>query len=245
MEWDMLQLESVDVMYGQRQALFGLSLKVEQGEFVTLLGANGAGKTTTLRTISGLLKPARGRIAFDGQEIGGMPPSAIVRLGISHSPEGRKVWPFMTVEENLLLGGYVHRRRVAPSAGLQRIYDLYPRLQERRKQYAGTLSGGEQQMLAIGRALMSGPRLLILDEPSLGLAPIMIDRTAELIAGIHRAGMTILLVEQNAALALQMSDRAYVIETGHLALEGRSKELLQSDYVRRAYLGAASADAAT
>jgi branched-chain amino acid transport system ATP-binding protein len=168
-----------------------------------------------------------------------MAPSAIVKLGISHSPEGRKVWPFMTVEENLLMGGYVHRRERKPEAGLQRIYDLYPRLHERRKQYAGTLSGGEQQMLAIGRALMSNPKMLILDEPSLGLAPIMIDRTADLIREIHRSGMTILLVEQNASLALQMSDRAYVIETGHLALEGSSASLLQSDYVQKAYLGAA------
>jgi branched-chain amino acid transport system ATP-binding protein len=234
----MLRLEGIDVMYGQRQALFGFSLRVEQGEFVTLLGANGAGKTTTLRTISGLLKPARGKIEFDGHDIGGMTPSAIVKLGISHSPEGRKVWPFMTVEENLLMGGYVHRRERKPEAGLQRIYDLYPRLQERRKQYAGTLSGGEQQMLAIGRALMSNPKVLILDEPSLGLAPIMIDRTADLIREIHRSGMTILLVEQNASLALQMSDRAYVIETGHLVLEGSSASLLKSDYVQKAYLGA-------
>jgi branched-chain amino acid transport system ATP-binding protein len=241
----MLQLEGVDVMHGQRQTLFGLSMKVESGEFVTVLGANGAGKTTTLRTISGLMKPSRGRIVFDGKDIAGLAPSAIVKMGISHSPEGRKVWPFMTVEENLLLGGYVHRRRVAPALGLKRAYELYPRLEERRKQYAGTLSGGEQQMLAIGRALMSNPRLLILDEPSLGLAPIMIDRTAELIAGIHRSGVTILLVEQNAALALQMSDRAYVIETGHLALEGKSSELLQSDYVRKAYLGASGAFAET
>ncbi len=177
----MLRLENVDVMYGQRQALFGLSMRVERGEFVTLLGANGAGKTTTLRTISGLLKPTRGSIEFDGQNIAGAAPSAIVKLGISHSPEGRKVWPFMTVEENLLMGGYVHRRQQRPEDGLKRIYDLYPRLQERRKQYAGTLSGGEQQMLAIGRALMSNPKVLILDEPSLGLAPIMIDRTADLI----------------------------------------------------------------
>ena len=235
----MLRLDGVDVMYGQRQALFGLTMTVEQGEFVTLLGANGAGKTTTLRTISGLLRPSRGRIEFDGKDIAGMAPSDIVRMGISHSPEGRKVWPFMTVDENLLLGGYVHRKRVPPASGLKRIYDLYPRLEERRSQYAGTLSGGEQQMLAIGRALMSNPRMLILDEPSLGLAPIMIDRTADLIAGIHRSGVTVLLVEQNAALALQMSNRAYVIETGRLALEGDSKTLLQSDYVRKAYLGAA------
>jgi branched-chain amino acid transport system ATP-binding protein len=235
----MLRLEDVDVMYGQRQALFRFSMKVEQGEFVTLLGANGAGKTTTLRTISGLLKPSRGKIEFNGQDIGGMPPSAIVRMGISHSPEGRKVWPFMTVEENLLMGGYANRRKQKPEAGLQRIYDLYPRLQERRKQYAGTLSGGEQQMLAIGRALMSNPKMLILDEPSLGLAPVMIDRTVDLIREIHRSGTTILLVEQNASLALEISDRAYVIETGHLALEGSSESLLKSDYVQKAYLGAA------
>ena len=234
----MLRLENVDVKYGNRQALFGLTMKVEQGEFVTLLGANGAGKTTTLRTISGLIKPVRGSIEFDGVDITGMMPAAIVRLGISHSPEGRKVWPFMTVEDNLLLGGYAHRKRVPPASGLKRIYGLYPRLEERRLQYAGTLSGGEQQMLAIGRALMSNPRMLILDEPSLGLAPIMIDRTADLIMGIHKAGLTILLVEQNAILALQMSNRAYVIETGRLVLEGDSQSLLRSDYVRKAYLGA-------
>jgi len=238
----MLRLENVDVKYGQRQALFGLNLHVAQGEFVTLLGANGAGKTTTLRTISGLLKPSAGRILFEDDEISGKPPSAIVRLGISHSPEGRKVWPFMTVEDNLVLGGYVHRRR-SLKADLARIYELYPRLHERRRQYAGTLSGGEQQMLAIGRALMSNPRILILDEPSLGLAPIMIDRTSDLIRSIHQSGVTILLVEQNAALALQMSDRAYVIETGRLVLEGRSAELLRSDYVQQAYLGAGGAHA--
>jgi len=235
----MLRLDGVDVMYGQRQALFGLSLRVEQGEFVTLLGANGAGKSTTLRTISGLLKPTKGSIEFEGKTISGMPPSAIVKLGISHSPEGRRVWPFMTVEENLLLGGYVHRRQRPPESSVGRIYELYPRLYERRRQLAGTLSGGEQQMLAIGRALMSEPKLLILDEPSLGLAPIMIDRTADLIQEIHRSGMTILLVEQNASLALQMSDRAYVIETGRLALEGDSATLLKSDYVQKSYLGAA------
>lgn len=235
----MLRLEEIDVMYGNRQALFGLSMKVEQGEFVTLLGANGAGKTTTLRTISGLTRPSRGRITFEGTEITNLTPAAIVRLGISHSPEGRKVWPHMTVEDNLLLGGYAHRRQTPPASGLKRIYGLYPRLEERRMQHAGTLSGGEQQMLAIGRALMSNPRLLILDEPSLGLAPIMIERTADLIAGIHKAGLTVLLVEQNAVLALQMSNRAYVIETGRLALEGSSRDLLNSDYVRKAYLGAA------
>jgi branched-chain amino acid transport system ATP-binding protein len=234
----MLRLEGVDVRYGQRQALFGVSMHVEQGEFVTLLGANGAGKTTTLRTISGLVQPSAGRIRFHDEEIHDLSPSAIVKRGISHSPEGRKVWPFMTVEENLLLGGYVHRRERKPEAGLQRIHELYPRLLERRAQLAGTLSGGEQQMVAIGRALMSNPKLLILDEPSLGLAPIMIDRTVDLIREIHRAGVTILLVEQNAALALQISDRAYVMETGRLVLEGRSDELLHSDYVRKAYLGA-------
>jgi branched-chain amino acid transport system ATP-binding protein len=235
----MLLLENVDVMYGPRQALFGFSMKVGQGEFVTLLGANGAGKTTTVRTISGLSKPSRGKIEFDGVDIAGMAPSEIVKLGISHSPEGRKVWPFMTVEENLLMGGYANRRLRKPKDGLQRIYDLYPKLHERRKQYAGTMSGGEQQMLAIGRALMSNPKMLILDEPSLGLAPVMIDRTVDLIREIHRSGTTILLIEQNALLALQISDRAYVIETGHLALEGRSDSLLNSDYVQKSYLGAA------
>jgi branched-chain amino acid transport system ATP-binding protein len=234
----MLRLDAVDVFYGRRQALFDISLYVGRGEFVTILGANGAGKTTTLRTISGLLKPGRGRIEFEGQGIAGRSPSAIVALGISHCPEGRRVWPFMSVEENLLMGGYVHRRRRL-DGDLQRIYDLYPRLAERRRQLAGTMSGGEQQMLAIGRALMSDPKVLILDEPSLGLAPIMIERTAELIGEIHGRGTTILLVEQNAALALQLSDRAYLIETGRIALEGRSADLLASEYVQSAYLGGA------
>lgn len=236
----MLRLENIDVLYGQRQALFNFSMTVKQGELVSLLGANGAGKTTTLRTISGLAKPSQGRIIFEGKEIQGLTPSEIVKMGISHCPERRKVWPYMTVEENLLLGGYAHRRQRPPEANLKRIYDLYPRLQERRRQYASTFSGGEQQMLAIGRALMSNPKMLILDEPSLGLAPIMIDRTVDLIREIHRSGVTVLLVEQNATLALQISDRAYVIETGHLALEGSSAQLLESDYVQKAYLGATS-----
>jgi branched-chain amino acid transport system ATP-binding protein len=235
----MLRLEGVDLFYGRRQALFSVSLDVAKGEFVTLLGANGAGKTTTLRTISGLLKPARGRIEFDGRDLTRLSPSKIVELGISHSPEGRKVWPFMTVEENLLMGGYVHRWRGRLDRDLQRIFDLYPRLAERRRQFAGTLSGGEQQMLAIGRALMSDPKVLVLDEPSLGLAPIMIERTAEQIQSIHRNGTTILLVEQNASLALQMSDRAYLIETGRVVASGKSADLLASDYVKAAYLGAA------
>lgn len=233
----MLLLEKIDVKYGMRQALFGLDLEVKKGEFVTLLGANGAGKTTTLRTISGLIKPSNGRIVFEGTQISGVPPSVIVSMGVSHSPEGRKVWPYMSVEDNLLLGGYVHRRGGQLKPALERIYDLYPRLYERRVQHAGTLSGGEQQMVAIGRALMSSPKMLILDEPSLGLAPIMIDRTMDLICDIHKSGITILLVEQNAALALQISDRAYVIETGKLVLQGQSAELLKSDYVQQAYLG--------
>lgn len=235
----MLRLDGVDIFYGRRQALFSVSLEVAQGEFVTLLGANGAGKTTTLRTISGLLKPARGKVEFNGQDLSRLTPSQIVELGISHSPEGRKVWPFMTVEENLLMGGYVHRWRRRLDRDLERIFDLYPRLAERRRQLAGTLSGGEQQMLAIGRALMSDPKVLVLDEPSLGLAPIMIERTAEQIQAIHRNGTTILLVEQNASLALQMSDRAYLIETGRVVTSGKSADLLASDYVRTAYLGAA------
>jgi len=237
----MLRLENIDVKYGQRQALFGLNLEVQQGEFVTLLGANGAGKTTTLRTISGLIKPSNGRVIFRDTEISGAAPSEIVKQGISHSPEGRKVWPFMTVEENLMLGGYVHRRGGRLKAELERIYELYPRLHERRTQHAGTLSGGEQQMVAIGRALMSSPKMLILDEPSLGLAPIMVDRTMDLVCDIHKSGITILLVEQNASLALQISDRAYVIETGKLVLEGKSADLLKSDYVQQAYLGMGAA----
>src|SRR5690606_5101371 len=237
----MLRLENIDVKYGQRQALFGLNLEVQQGEFVTLLGANGAGKTTTLRTISGLIKPSNGRVIFRDTEISGAAPSEIVKQGISHSPEGRKVWPFMTVEENLMLGGYVHRRGGRLKAELERIYELYPRLHERRTQHAGTLSGGEQQMVAIGRALMSAPNMLILDEPSLGLAPIMVARTMDLVCDIHKSGITILLVEQNASLALQISDRAYVIDTGKLVLEGKSADLLKSDYVQQAYLGMGAA----
>jgi branched-chain amino acid transport system ATP-binding protein len=235
----MLRLEGIDIFYGRRQALFSVSLEVGAGAFVTLLGANGAGKTTTLRTISGLLHPARGRVEFEGRDISRLPPSEIVALGISHSPEGRKVWPFMTVEENLLMGGYVHRRGRRLDRDLERIFDLYPRLAERRQQLAGTLSGGEQQMLAIGRALMSEPKLLVLDEPSLGLAPIMIERTAEQIREIHRRGTAILLVEQNATLALEMSDQAYVIETGRVVMSGPSADMLASDYVKAAYLGAA------
>ncbi len=237
----MLRLENVSVKYGRRQALFDVSLEVGQGEFITLLGANGAGKTTTLRTLSGLLKPSGGRIQFEDADITGAASASIVRAGMSHCPEGRKVWPFMTVEENLLLGGYVHRRGGGLKTELQRIYDLYPRLYERRTQHAGTLSGGEQQMVAIGRALMSRPKMLLLDEPSLGLAPIMIDRTMDLICDIHRSGITVLLVEQNASLALQISDRAYVIETGKLVLQGNSAELLKSDYVQHAYLGMGAA----
>lgn len=237
----MLRLENVSVKYGRRQALFDINLEVAQGEFITLLGANGAGKTTTLRTLSGLVKPSSGRIVFEEADIAGAAPAAIVRAGISHCPEARKVWPFMTVEENLLLGGYVHRKSGRLKDELQRIYDLYPRLYERRSQHAGTLSGGEQQMVAIGRALMSSPKMLLLDEPSLGLAPIMIDRTMDLICEIHRSGITVLLVEQNASLALQISDRAYVIETGKLVLQGKSAELLKSDYVQHAYLGVGAA----
>jgi branched-chain amino acid transport system ATP-binding protein len=235
----MLRLDGIDIFYGRRQALFSVSLEVGDGAFVTMLGANGAGKTTTLRTISGLLHPSRGRIEFDGRDISRLPPSEIVALGISHSPEGRKVWPFLTVEENLIMGGYVHRRSRRLTQGLDRIFDIYPRLAERRQQLAGTLSGGEQQMLAIGRALMSEPKLLVLDEPSLGLAPIMVERTAEQIREIHRRGTAILLVEQNATLALQMSDHAYLIETGRMVMSGASADLLASDYVKAAYLGAA------
>ncbi|MFZ1059128.1 MAG: ABC transporter ATP-binding protein [Candidatus Rokuibacteriota bacterium] len=239
----MLTLEGVDVYYEKRQVLFGISLQVGKGEFVALLGANGAGKTTTLRLLSGLVKPARGRIEFGGENIAGRNSAAIVRLGIAHCPEGRRVWPQMTVWENLMMGAYVARRQRDIARDLDRVYFLYPILRERSGQLAGSLSGGEQQMLSIGRALMVEPTLLLLDEPSLGLAPRMIEKTAETIQKIHKQGTAVLLVEQNAFLALNLAERAYVLETGRIALEGRAQALLNHDHVRRAYLGSTAARA--
>jgi branched-chain amino acid transport system ATP-binding protein len=233
----MLALEGVHAAYGPVEAIRGLDLEVRAGELVCLIGANGAGKSSTLRAISGLLPPTRGRIVFDGREIHRLEPDAILARGIAHCPEGRRVFPYLSVEENLAMGAYVRRDRRAVAEDIGRLCEHFPILAERRRQAAGTLSGGEQQMLAIARALMSRPRLLLLDEPSLGLAPTVVETTFEIIADIRRGGTTVLMVEQNAYLALRMADRAYVMETGRVALTGAARELLDDDHVRRAYLG--------
>ena len=233
----LLEVQNLQTFYGNIQALKGISLEVNEGEVVTLIGSNGAGKSTTLRSISGLTPPREGSIRFEGKEIGETPPQEIVRLGISQAPEGRHCFPRMTVRENLDLGA--HRRRGPGIAeDFDRVFDLFPRLKERERQKAGTMSGGEQQMLAIGRALMSNPRLLLLDEPAMGLAPVLVERIYETIAEINRQGTTILLVEQNANFALDVSNRGYVLETGTVALTDESSALLENPEVQRAYLGA-------
>lgn len=235
----LLEVEDLAVAYGQVEAVKGISFSVGKGEICALLGANGAGKTTTLRALSGLLPARRGVIRYEGADITRAPAHRIVQMGIAHSPEGRRVFPTLTVEENLTLGGFIHRKRPdAVARGKEHVYELFPRLRERRQQLAGTLSGGEQQMLAIGRALMSRPRLLLLDEPSLGLAPLVIAQIFEVLEEIRRAGTTIFLVEQNAHRALQLADRAYVLENGRIVMSGEGRELLANDEVRRAYLGA-------
>jgi branched-chain amino acid transport system ATP-binding protein len=233
----LLELEDVHTYYGNIAALKGISLEVEEGEIVTLIGSNGAGKSTTLRSISGLTPPRRGSVRFDGRELAETPPQDIVRLGVSQSPEGRHCFPRMTVRENLELGAYL-RRDAGVNDDLERVFALFPRLQEREKQKAGTMSGGEQQMLAIGRALMANPKLLLLDEPSMGIAPILVERIYETIAEINRQGTTILLVEQNANYALSVSKRGYVLETGQIAISDASEALRDNPEVQRAYLGA-------
>ncbi|MFO7254711.1 MULTISPECIES: ABC transporter ATP-binding protein [Limnochorda] len=234
----LLEVKDLTVRYGGVVALHRLSLQVEAGEIVTLLGANGAGKSTTLRAISGLVPPAGGQIRLDGEEVTRLPAHALVERGVAHVPEGRKVFPTLTVEENLNLGGYTRRRhRHALAEGRDRVYQLFPRLKERRHQLAGTLSGGEQQMLAIGRGLMASPRLLLLDEPSLGLAPKLVVEIFRTIKAINRQGVAVLLVEQNARLALHVAQRGYVLETGRLVLEGMAHELQGDPQVREAYLG--------
>ena len=231
-----LTVKNINVYYGAIHALKGISLDVNRGEIVTLIGANGAGKSTTLHTISGLLRSKTGDIEFLESSIARTPAHKIVSLGISHVPEGRRIFQGMTVEENLQMGAFVTKAdRIDDN--LAYVYDQFPRLKERTRQIAGTLSGGEQQMLAMGRALMSDPRLLMLDEPSMGLAPILVDQIFEIIQNLNKAGTTILLVEQNAQMALSVADRAYVIETGRITLSGTGKELAQSDEVRKAYLG--------
>jgi len=233
----MLKVENLDVYYGAVHGLKGVSLTAEAGEIVTLIGANGAGKTTLLRSISGLVPSKSGRVLFEGRDITKMPAHDIVGLGISQSPEGRMVFATMSVEDNLELGAYRRKDRAAITADRKEVYRLFPRLEERRKQSAGTLSGGEQQMLAIGRALMSRPRLLLLDEPSLGLAPLLVREIFKTIQTINQQGVTVLLVEQNAHMALSIAKRGYVLETGKVRLEAPAAELLANEEVREAYLG--------
>jgi branched-chain amino acid transport system ATP-binding protein len=232
----LLELDDVHVRYGKIEALKGISLSIDEGEIVTLIGGNGAGKTTTLKTISGLRPVAAGTIRLGGENIVGLAPHRLVAMGVAHAPEGRGIFPGMTVRENLEMGAY-GRRGADLRPDLDRVFALFPRLQERIRQFAGTLSGGEQQMLAIGRALMARPSLLLLDEPSMGLAPKLVTQVFETITEINRQGTTILLVEQNAAQALQRAHRAYVIETGRVVIEGSAGELRASDAVRKAYLG--------
>jgi branched-chain amino acid transport system ATP-binding protein len=233
----MLVIEDLHARYGPVEALRGVTLEVRAGELVCLLGANGAGKSSTLRAISGLLRPTRGRIVLEGGHIHTLEPDRVLGLGIAHCPEGRRVFPYLTVEENLRMGAWVRRDRAAIAEDLDRMCAYFPILAERRAQAAGTLSGGEQQMLAIARALMARPRLMLLDEPSLGLAPTLVEATFEIVAEIRRRGTTVLMVEQNAYQALRLADRAYVMETGRIVLEGRAQDLLRDDRVRRAYLG--------
>jgi branched-chain amino acid transport system ATP-binding protein len=232
-----LEVRALEVSYGQIKAVKGIDIEVKQGELVCLIGANGAGKTTTLKALSGMLPPSQGEILFEGERITGSPSHALVRRGIALAPEGRGIFGRLTVEENLRLGAYARRDGAGIRQDLERAYGLFPRLAERRRQFAGTLSGGEQQMLAIGRALLSRPRLLLLDEPSMGLAPMLVQKIFEIIRQIAAEGVTLLLVEQNAKLALQISHRGYVLESGRVALADTAAALLTNPRVRQAYLG--------
>ena len=233
----MLKIDDINVYYGAIHAIKGISLEVNEGEIVTLIGANGAGKSTTLRTISGLLKPKTGTMTFEGKNIAGVPAHNIVKAGISQVPEGRRIFAEMSVMENLDLGAFIRKDKDGIQKDLKMVFERFPRLEERKNQEAGTLSGGEQQMLAMGRALMSRPRLLLLDEPSMGLAPLLIKEIFSIIQDINKTGTTILLVEQNANMALSIANRAYVLETGRITLSGDAKELAASEDVRKAYLG--------
>ncbi len=232
----LLKVDDIHVYYGSIHAIKGISFEVREGEIVTLIGANGAGKSTTLNTVSGLLRPRSGLITFEGKSIVGIGASKVVALGMALCPEGRRVFQQMTVRENLEMGGFCRPKEEIP-ASLENVYMRFPRLKEREKQVAGTLSGGEQQMLAMGRALMSKPKLLMLDEPSMGLAPILVEQIFDIIAELHAAGTTILLVEQNAQMALSVADRAYVLGTGKITISGDAKDVLADDRVRAAYLG--------
>lgn len=233
----MLKIENLEVAYGNIKAIKGISLEVNQGEIVTLIGSNGAGKSTTLRAISGILKPKSGSITFNGEQIEGIEGHKIVAKGICQSPEGRRIFPKMSVDENLDLGAFLRDDKAGIAADRERVLELFPRLRERIDQKAGTMSGGEQQMLAVGRALMGSPKLLLLDEPSMGLAPVLVDMIFETIEKINKQGTTILLVEQNALAALNVADRAYVLESGSIKMSGKAKDLISNDEVTKAYLG--------
>lgn len=233
----MLEVKDLYVNYGAVEAIKGISFHVNQGEIVTLIGANGAGKTTTLHTISGLTKAKSGLITYDGHDLLKTEPSKIISLGIAHVPEGRHIFPQMTVEENLQMGAYSNKNKERAASAMKDVYEKFPRLRERRKQMAGTLSGGEQQMLAVGRALMGEPSIILMDEPSMGLSPLLVKEVFAIIREIHEAGITVLLNEQNAKMALSIADRAYVLETGTISISGDAQELLQDERVKKAYLG--------
>lgn len=233
----MLEVRDLQVYYGVIQAIKGVSFTVEEGEIIALIGANGAGKTTILQTINGLIEAKGGEIIFEGKNLQKIPAHKIVSLGVAHVPEGRRVFSQLTVYDNLLMGAYTRNDKAEIAESLERVYKRFPRLKERRNQYAGTLSGGEQQMLAMGRALMSNPRIMLMDEPSMGLSPILVEEIFDIINEINKSGTTILLVEQNARKALSVANRAYVLETGKIVLEGNAKDLMNDESVKKAYLG--------
>ncbi len=233
----MLTVENLEVNYGVIKAIRGISLEVNEGEIISLIGANGAGKTTTLHTITGLLPAKSGKVTFNGRDLTHVPAHKIVSMGMAHVPEGRRIFQQLTVQDNLLLGAYTRKEKEEIADSLEKVFSRFPRLKERRRQIAGTLSGGEQQMLAIGRALMSRPKMLLLDEPSMGLSPILVQEIFSCVTEVNRDGTTVLLVEQNAKMALSISNRAYVLETGLISLEGSARELLDNEQVKQAYLG--------
>ena len=233
----MLEIKDIEVYYGMIQAIKGISFEVNEGEVIALIGANGAGKTTTLHTITGLLSPKKGSVIFEGKDITKVPAHKIVSLGIAHVPEGRRVFAELTVYENLKMGAYTRKDKDEIEKTLEMVYKRFPRLEERKNQLAGTLSGGEQQMLAMGRALMSHPKIIVMDEPSMGLSPLLVKEIFHIIQEVHKQGITVLLVEQNAKMALSIADRAYVLETGRISMSGDAKELLNDEKVKKAYLG--------
>ena len=233
----MLEIKDLEVYYGMIQAIKGVSFEVNQGEVIALIGANGAGKTTILHTITGLLSPKKGSVLFEGTDITKVPAHKIVSMGMAHVPEGRRVFSELSVLENLKMGAYTRKNKAEVEEALQGVYKRFPRLEERKNQMAGTLSGGEQQMLAMGRALMSKPKIILMDEPSMGLSPILVNEIFDIIQAVSKSGTTVLLVEQNAKKALSIADRAYVLETGNITLEGNAKDLLKNDSVKKAYLG--------